>query len=223
MSDKDFEAVSEVAGNIEVVLNKKNPEFDPYEPILDQIQFSIGKTGRSNKINFDRVTSENIQDLIDTLELVKDSLKQVEPGEREGDFDVDIIEPGISESNLSHSKKKIIRHMVEQEAFIEPISQNELLDEENFDKEEINELMNDGRIYYPTKGMVKLMPEPNSSFIVGHLINELESESDEIEIKSLVKKAVGSGLEKEEAKNQIEKLKRNGELYEPKQGFIQKI
>lgn len=222
MGTEEFEPVSEVAGNIEIVLNKKNPEWDPYVPVNEQIQFSIAKTGRSNKINFDNVTSETIQHLIDALEAVKENLDEVEFEEQNEEFNIDMIESGV-ENELESDQKAIIKFLAESGAFSDPIDKDKLVEDQGFEKEDINELMNRGRIFYPQKGKVKLIPDSNSKYIIAHLIEDLSDKDGGAEIKKVISKAVDAGIDKEDAKNQIENLKRVGELFEPQQGYIQSI
>ena len=57
---------------------------------------------------------------------------------------------------------------------------------------------------------------------VKHIINNLAGD-DEAEIEEVLDRAEEEGFGREEAEDVIERLKRDGELYEPKQGYIQKI
>ena len=57
---------------------------------------------------------------------------------------------------------------------------------------------------------------------VKRIIDDLAGDS-EAEIEEVLEKADEEGFDKEQAEDVIDRLKRDGELYEPKQGYIQKI
>jgi len=64
--------------------------------------------------------------------------------------------------------------------------------------------------------------ERNRLQTVKHIINEMAGDG-EVEIESVLDKAEEEGFDRDEAEDVIERLKRDGELYEPEQGSIQKI
>ncbi|WP_414837489.1 minichromosome maintenance protein MCM [Candidatus Nanosalina sp. VS9-1] len=64
--------------------------------------------------------------------------------------------------------------------------------------------------------------ERNRLQSVKHIINEM-AEDGEVEIEEVLDRAEEEDFERDQAEEVIERLKRDGELYEPKQGFIQKI
>ena len=59
--------------------------------------------------------------------------------------------------------------------------------------------------------------------MIKQLIDELAGDDDSAEIEAVLEAAESEGVEEGKAEEIIEKLKREGELFEPKQGFIQKI
>jgi len=66
--------------------------------------------------------------------------------------------------------------------------------------------------------------ERNKIFIVKGLINELEEEKGKsIAIEEIATAAVEKGVTEDKVEEIIEKLKRSGEIFEPKRGYIQKI
>lgn len=73
---EEFEPVSELAGEIEVVLNAQNIE-DPYAPIDDNLVLSIGKTGRANRITFKHPSINQVEQLIEAFTQVKEELEAV--------------------------------------------------------------------------------------------------------------------------------------------------
>ena len=64
--------------------------------------------------------------------------------------------------------------------------------------------------------------ERNRLQSVKHIINEM-AEDGEVEIEAVLDRAEEEDFDRDQAEDVIERLKRDGELYEPKQGFIQKI
>jgi replicative DNA helicase Mcm len=64
--------------------------------------------------------------------------------------------------------------------------------------------------------------ERNRMQSVKHIIDEM-AEDGEVQIDDVLDRAEEEGFGKDQAEDVIERLKRDGELYEPKQGFIQKI
>lgn len=56
-----------------------------------------------------------------------------------------------------------------------------------------------------------------------HLVDELAKDDGSAEIESVLERASEEGIDEEKAEDIIERLKREGELFEPKQGFVQKI
>ncbi len=56
-----------------------------------------------------------------------------------------------------------------------------------------------------------------------HLVDELAKDDGSAEIESVLERASEEGIDQEKAEDIIERLKREGELFEPKQGFVQKI
>lgn len=228
MKSPEFEPVSKVAGNIEIVLNKSNPEFDPYLPISEQIIFSIGKTGRSNRMNFDEISSDHIGELIEALQSVKNSLEEIESYEEQGleeNFDIDKIESGVQ--SLSASDKEILSQLIEEKAYDEPIDKQEFIERNERGEDEVkssfNDLMNEGRLFYPQKGKVKLNPDKNRIKLLRHIIKQLQKEEGSAEIKEVVDKATKVDIESEKVKDGIELLKKEGEMFEPEEGRIQLI
>ncbi len=64
--------------------------------------------------------------------------------------------------------------------------------------------------------------ERNRLQSVKHIINEMAGDG-KAEIEEVLEKAEDEGFDKDQAEDVIERLKRDGELYEPEQGYIQKI
>ncbi len=58
---------------------------------------------------------------------------------------------------------------------------------------------------------------------IKHLISELSGDDDSAEIEEVIERAEAEDITPDKTEEVIEKLKREGELFEPKQGFIQKI
>ncbi|MFB6180651.1 MAG: minichromosome maintenance protein MCM [Candidatus Nanohalobium sp.] len=58
---------------------------------------------------------------------------------------------------------------------------------------------------------------------VKHIIEELAGDDDSAEIEEVLDSAEEEGIEREKAEEIIEQLKREGELFEPQQGHVQKI
>ena len=58
---------------------------------------------------------------------------------------------------------------------------------------------------------------------IKHLIDELSGDEDSAEIEEVIERAEAEDITPDKTEEVIEKLKREGELFEPKQGFIQKI
>jgi replicative DNA helicase Mcm len=58
---------------------------------------------------------------------------------------------------------------------------------------------------------------------VKQLIDQLAGDDDSAEIEEVLENAEEEGMEKEQAEEIIERLKREGELFEPEQGHVQKI
>ena len=58
---------------------------------------------------------------------------------------------------------------------------------------------------------------------VKHIIENLAGDDDSAEIEDVIERAEEEGIDSSQAEEVIENLKRDGELFEPKQGFIQKI
>jgi len=52
------------------------------------------------------------------------------------------------------------------------------------------------------------------------IINALEQKLDMVDIDDIVEQAVAIGMEENAARRLIDELKRNGDLYEPKVGFV---
>lgn len=229
MESPDFEPVSEVAGNIEIILNKTDPEFDPYEPMSKQIIFSIGKTGRSNRMNFDEISSNHIEELIEALQSVKNSLEDIEEFEKrleqDNNFSIDSEESGTGALNTKDIE--ILTNLIQEKAYTEPIDKQKFIEQQEREEDEVkssfNNLMNEGKLFYPQKGKVKLNPNKNRIRLVKNIIEGLQQEEDSAEIKEVVNTATQADLDSEKAKEVIEKLKREGEMFEPDEGYIQKI
>ncbi|MFP4038264.1 MAG: minichromosome maintenance protein MCM [Candidatus Nanohaloarchaea archaeon] len=58
---------------------------------------------------------------------------------------------------------------------------------------------------------------------IKHLIDGLADDDGSAEIEQVIEEASDEGIDPEKTEEVIDKLKREGELFEPKQGFIQKI
>lgn len=58
---------------------------------------------------------------------------------------------------------------------------------------------------------------------VKQLIDQLAGDNDSAEIEEVLESAEEEGMEKDQAEEIIERLKREGELFEPEQGHVQKI
>ncbi|MFB6202994.1 MAG: minichromosome maintenance protein MCM [Candidatus Nanohaloarchaea archaeon] len=58
---------------------------------------------------------------------------------------------------------------------------------------------------------------------VKHIIEDLAGSDDSAEIEEVIELAEDEGISEDKAEDIIEKLKREGELFEPKQGHVQKI
>ena len=229
MESPDFEPVSEVAGNIEIILNKTSPEFDSFEPMSKQIIFSIGKTGRSNRMNFDEINSTHIEELIDALESVKDSLEDIEKFEKrleqDNNFSIDSEESGTGALNTKDIE--ILTNLIQEKAYTEPIDKQKFIEQQEHEEDEVkssfNNLMNEGKLFYPQKGKVKLNPDKNRIRLLKHITEELQQSEGSAEIKQVVDEANQADLDSEKVKDGIEKLKREGQMFEPKQGYIQLI
>ncbi|MFB6175318.1 MAG: LAGLIDADG family homing endonuclease [Candidatus Nanohalobium sp.] len=65
--------------------------------------------------------------------------------------------------------------------------------------------------------------ERNRLQTVKHIIQELAGDEDSAEIEEVLEQADQEGIAEEKAEEIIEKLKREGELFEPQQGHIQRI
>jgi MoxR-like ATPase len=67
--------------------------------------------------------------------------------------------------------------------------------------------------------------ERNQIHIIKKIIGDLEATSDSIgvSIENIIAKCEEKGISKEKVEENIEKLKRNGDIFEPKRGFIQKM
>jgi replicative DNA helicase Mcm len=64
--------------------------------------------------------------------------------------------------------------------------------------------------------------ERNRLQSVKRIVNEM-ADNGEVEIEEVLDEAEEEGFERDQAEEVIDRLKRDGELYEPKQGYIQKI
>ncbi|MFB6158069.1 MAG: LAGLIDADG family homing endonuclease [Candidatus Nanohalobium sp.] len=104
-----------------------------------------------------------VEDAKRAVDLLTYTLKQVGVDPETGDFDIDIIESGVSNS------------------------------------------------------------QRNRLQTIKQLIDQLAGDDDSAEIEEVLENAEDEGIEKEKAEEIIEKLKREGELFEPQQGHIQKI
>jgi replicative DNA helicase Mcm len=58
---------------------------------------------------------------------------------------------------------------------------------------------------------------------IKHLIDELSGDDGSAEIEEVIEQAEAEDIKPEKTEEVIEKLKKEGELFEPKQGFVQKI
>jgi replicative DNA helicase Mcm len=105
----------------------------------------------------------NIEDAKRAIDLLTYCLKQVGMDPETGDFDIDIIESGVSNS------------------------------------------------------------QRNRLQTIKQLIDQLAGEDDSAEIEEVLEQAEEEGMEKDQAEEIIERLKREGELFEPQQGHVQKI
>lgn len=105
----DFDPISEVSGNIEITFSSKNKEFDMYEPIQDQLVLTIGKTGRANRLSFDKPDSEEILETARTLQAIGEELEKLEDemSEDEDEFDISNIESGVNSTPKSTIKDKM--------------------------------------------------------------------------------------------------------------------
>lgn len=101
----DFDPISVISGNLELTLNLT--EYDEYEPPMNNLVLAVGKTGRANRITFKSISSEEIQEIIDSLEEAKN---QVEELEELGNIDVD----EKVETELSQSEQTILQYIKEQ-------------------------------------------------------------------------------------------------------------
>jgi replicative DNA helicase Mcm len=58
---------------------------------------------------------------------------------------------------------------------------------------------------------------------IKQLIDQIAGDNDSAEIEELLENAEEEGMQKDQAEEIIERLKREGELFEPEQGHVQKI
>lgn len=58
---------------------------------------------------------------------------------------------------------------------------------------------------------------------IKQIINDLESSHKPIPMEDVIKEAVNKNIDDDEVMDIIDKLKRSGNIYEPRLGFIQKI
>lgn len=157
MDKDDIQPISEIAGNIEITFNTKNKELDQYEPVLDQLVMTLGKTGRANRLTFDNLDSDSLYQTAQVIEKVAEQIEKIEIAEKEAqeeDFSVEDI--GV-------------------------LGQEEIFD----------------------------------------TIKELENESNDGYAE--VNKVIEEADVKSDAESLIETLKRNGDLFEPKEGCIQRL
>lgn len=158
-----FEPVSELAGNIEVTLNSKNAKLDAYVPISEQIVFSIGKSGRANRLTFNEPTAASIDNMIDALESVRDQLEKIEEIESV-DEDMDLT---VDYSNLDDEQQYLvdviksgIEELSEDENFVEI---DELIDYLNVEGdrevilERIEDIKKQGEIFEPKEDHLQLI------------------------------------------------------------------
>lgn len=158
-----FEPVSELAGNIEVTLNSKNAKLDAYVPISEQIVFSIGKSGRANRLTFNEPTAASIDNMIDALKSVRDQLEKIEEIESV-DEDMDLT---ADYSDLDEEAKSLVKS-------------------------------------------------------IRSTIDDLSDSEEGVKIDQVVD-SVDDGFEDEEIIDKIEKIKREGEIFEPKEDHLQTI
>jgi len=100
--------ISKISGNIEITFNTKGKNLDPYEPWMDQIVLTIGKSGRANRLTFNDLDSDSIYGAAETLKEIADQVKDIEDMLEEAEnqeFDIDDIEK--IESGLSYPEKVI--------------------------------------------------------------------------------------------------------------------
>jgi replicative DNA helicase Mcm len=63
----------------------------------------------------------------------------------------------------------------------------------------------------------------NKIIIIKELLTELEKRMKPVDIRDVIKEAEDKGIRAEEVEEVIQKLKRGGDLFEPKAGFIQRL
>lgn len=148
----DFDPISKVAGNIEITFNSKNKEFDIYEDPKDQLVVTIGKSGRANRLTFEKPDSDEMKKAANALSEIADSLERLEE-EQKLDLDEDFDESKVLEDE---DKKEIRKNLPEDSD--KPILESDLFEETDLDAETFNkkldELKRDGEIYEPADGCV---------------------------------------------------------------------
>lgn len=155
--DNEIKPVSEIAGNIEVTFNSKNKEIDYFEPILEQLVLTIGKTGRANRLTFENLDSESVYEVVETLEDIADQLAEIEEDAKidEEEFDISNIER-IEPTPAKDGVKEFLDK--EESMKIDELG-NKVIDEKDVSKEEfekaIEELKRDGELFNPEPGKVQ--------------------------------------------------------------------
>jgi len=149
----EFEPTSQINGNIEITFNKKNKEFDMYEPIPEQLVLTVGKTGRANRLTFDAPTSE---ELLETARVFREIGKQLQELEKEIEAD----EEDIEENSLDHlmNEERIeVRETIPRSG--EGIEESEIVDQTNFSEQKVSDILTrmkkDGQIYEAKEGVMK--------------------------------------------------------------------
>lgn len=160
-----FEPVSELAGNIEITFNSRNNKIDMYEPMSEQVVFTIGKTGRANRLSFDEPTSESIGSLISALEKVKNQLENIEERDKvddEGELDLGSVSE-ISEEERSRRLliKSIFDEFDEDSLEIKDLIEIALKSDKFDNKEEVEDVLQslkrEGEMFEPQQGDVQLI------------------------------------------------------------------
>lgn len=158
----DFQPVSEIAGNIEITFNSKSKDFDPYEPVKNQLVLTIGKTGRANRLTFEELEAEEVLQAAEHLKQIGQELEKLEEEiqdlEEKTDFSLDRIESGVNNR---------------------------------------------------VKEFKETLPETGETVETSEAVEKAVSEVED--------------LDKEEVETMIENLKRDGELFEPKENHLQRI
>lgn len=161
MTEEPIEPISEICGNIEITFNTKNKELDDYEPILEQLVMTVGKTGRANRLTFGNLDSESLYDVALTIDRIASQIEQIEKElepDPDEEFDIEMMESGTEDENKNRIKivKDAIDHFESEEdptVLIRDVK-NKVSDQMEEDKVDdiLHRLKRDGELFEPNGG-----------------------------------------------------------------------